>query len=237
MLRETRPENLPPVPSSEPDLEEESDRRRTEEAKEVEVEGGSSKRRKQSPRSEDRGRARGRTGESTGSSKKETFRTPEMDVSGNRKKTEEMRASTTEAREARGSGETLERALEKEMEEWMKREGFGVVNPFQREMDRLKEENMELLRRQNSKLLGEVERLTRVNKLMENQQYRVGEEEVGMSDWSEVSPPIPRPESPERKSSGKEEEGLRFTPGGTQVPDGPPPEETEEVNVRVPEFP
>ena len=45
-----------------------------------------------------------------------------MELSGNRKNTEEMRASRSEARETRGSGETLERALAKEMEEWMKKE-------------------------------------------------------------------------------------------------------------------
>lgn len=188
-------------------------------------------------RSQDRGPGRGRTGGSTGSSKMETFRTPEMELSGNRKNTEEMRASGSEARETRGSGETLERALEKEMEEWMKKEGFSLVNPWQRELDRLKEENMDLLKRQNSKLLEKVERLRRENKLMENQQLKGGEEEVGMSDWSDVSPPIPRPESPERKGSDREQDGLRFTPGGTQVPPGPPPEETEVLDVRVPEFP
>ena len=86
------------------------------------------------------------------------------------------------------------------------------MNPWQRELDRLKEENMDLLKRQNSKLLEKVEGLRRED----NQQLKGGEEEVGMSDWSDVSPPIPRPESPERKGSDREQDGLPFNCGGTQ---------------------
>lgn len=158
-------------------------------------------------------------------------------MSGEKVMKEELRASGSEARGVGGDGETLERALEKEMEEWMRREGFSKVNPWQREIDRLKEENMELLKRQNSKLVEEVERLRQENKMMEDWKLRSGDEDVGVSDWSEVSPPIPRPESPRREVGERDLGGLRFTPGGTQVPTGPPPGEPEVVDDRVPEFP
>ena len=177
-------------------------------------------------RSDERGRRKERSVMSSGSSKVENFCTPEVEPTGGRKNDREPRAPGQEAREAHGSKDTLEEALEKEMEDWMKRAGFKAVNPWQREVDRLKDENMEILKMQNSRLLQEVERL--------RQENMSRKEEVGASEWSAVSPPYVREGSPVRGERERCGDGLRFTPGGTQVPSGPPP---GDVEVRVPEFP
>lgn len=101
-----------------------------------------------------------------------------------------------------------------------------TVDGLQRELEK---EVVHQLHVENQRLRMEIE------KLQEGRKYR-----ETPSSWSAVTPepvpPVPpRSRTPVRGQHGKEE--LRFTPGGTQVPEGQPPAEAPSPPPVLPEWP
>lgn len=119
--------------------------------------------------------------------------------------------------------ESWEEALSREMDDWFRsRREEATEKPedllkmqaqrLKDQAQRLKEENMALLREQNLKLMKEVEKL-------KSQSHGAGEGgQSSGSEWSTVSPPVPRAMSPKRIVRTLSPSGLKMTPGGTRVP-------------------
>ena len=97
----------------------------------------------------------------------------------------------------------------------------------------LREQNMQLLREQNAELLREVERLRLEKRVLEYQQDSGANQWQSPCEWVATSPGGIEEASKSEKE--KEEKNCQklFTPGGTRVPDGPPPPEV----FQIPEFP
>ena len=100
------------------------------------------------------------------------------------------------------------------------------LDGLQRELEK---QVVQQLRLENQRLRMEVEKLQAGKKAEET-----------ASSWSAVTPEVtpapPRSRSPMRKNYD-EKEGLRFTPGGTQVPVGQPPDDEIPVPPQLPEWP
>ena len=97
---------------------------------------------------------------------------------------------------------------------------------LQRELEK---EVVQQLHVENQRLRMEIEKLQSGRKSQETP-----------SSWSAVTPEIgpapPRSRSPVRRQDG-EKNGLRFTPGGTQVPEGRPPDDEPPAPPALPEWP
>ena len=97
---------------------------------------------------------------------------------------------------------------------------------LQRELEK---EVVQQLHVENQRLRMEIEKLQSGRKSQETP-----------SSWSAVTPEIgpapPRSRSPVRRQDG-EKNGLRFTPGGTQVPEGRPPDDEPPAPPVLPEWP
>ena len=131
-----------------------------------------------------------------------------------------------EGRDAGDENMSLQRELEKEMCEYLQGENqrlkmeietLRMQKELQKEMDEKRKRDMEKERKELQ------DRIEQVRKTQS-------------STWSEVSHgsgdgPFPPPSTPRQRSFWKTPEEARFTPQGTRVPDGPPPE------VVVPEVP
>eukprot|EP00434_Breviolum_minutum_P014564 symbB.v1.2.012841.t1/scaffold887.1/size155094/8 len=139
--------------------------------------------------------------------------------------------------------ESLEEALSREMDDWFRsRREEATEKPedllkmqaqrLKDQAQRLKEENMALLREQNLKLMKEVEKL-------KSQSHGAGEGgQSSGSEWSTVSPPVPRAMSPKRIVRTLSPSGLKMTPGGTRVPSCPPPPDSPVLDwSQMPQWP
>ena len=97
---------------------------------------------------------------------------------------------------------------------------------LQRELEK---EVVQQLHVENQRLRMEIEKLQSGRKSQETP-----------SSWSAVTPEIgpapPRSRSPMRRQDG-EKNGLRVTPGGTQVPEGRPPDDEPSAPPALPEWP
>ena len=171
------------------------------------------------------------------------FKTPEalegkkQKVDGGRGKGQGNQPQASSDQSRQGEGEGLERALEQEMDEWFRQkeiEDRALEKQQQKELEKMKAQNMQLLRDQNERLMQEIEKMKLERRVMEFQQQKQQSAVTSMSEWSAVSPPPPKLGSPIQERKINKEES-KYTPGGTRVPDGPPP--VDQPEWRVPEFP
>ena len=222
-LAQSRPENLP-IPHDN-DLEDPKESIPLEK-------GEAAVKRKERSRSGERGRGKGR-----GATGSEAFRTPPGKI----EELDEIEESGGRGRWGTGRSkpkESLEEAMSREVEEWMRREAIEMslrerqeYEKNQQQVLQMKEENMAILREQNRKLLDEVERLRLEKRVMA---YKNEKQSSGVSEWSAISPEVPMAQSPVKGEEPVEKSFWRFTPGGTRIPDGPPPPDEP---MEVPEFP
>jgi hypothetical protein len=96
---------------------------------------------------------------------------------------------------------------------------------LQRELEK---EMVMLLRDQNAKLMAEVEEL----------KARNAQTQASDQSWSAVSPTeASQPEPPQTPRSKAHNTGARYTPGGTKVPEGPPPKDPTPPPPLLPPYP
>ena len=190
----------------------------------------------------ERGQKRvGRQGDGEGTASEamlgDCFRTPEA-LEGKKQKVDGSRGKGQGSQpQVPSDGEGLERALEEEMNDWFRQKEFeerALERQQQLELERRKAQNMQLLRDQNERLMQEIEKLRLERRVMEFQQQKQQSSVTSVSEWSAVSPPPPKMGSPSQERKSDKEE-LKYTPGGTRVPDGPPPD--DQPGWMIPEFP